>query len=393
MKKQLHNKILICGMARKLFLLFAILNVSIVAAQTFTENGVNYTVIPSTTNVEVVQKSPAYTGEITIPLSVIYNSVTYAVTSIGPQAFFYCTNLTSVAIPASVTSIEYSAFSNCTSLTSLSIPNSVTSIGQAAFSYCTSLTSLTIPNSVTSLGPAAFSNCNGLTDVTISNSITSIEEAAFSGCNSLTTITIPDSVISIGNFAFADCLDLTNVTFPNSVTSIGIFAFQFCSGLVSITIPNSVTSIGDYAFTNCSNLTTINCDIVTPLVINANVFGNVNQASCALNVPAGSVGMYQAAAVWKDFNPINGALSNESFVNKNKIKLYPNPVSDNLTIENPFIGNLQLIVISQLGQQVLKQNQNTSITSLDVSTLSKGLYFLNITSENGNSQTLKFIKN
>ena len=123
------------------------------------------------------------------------------------------------------------------------------------------------------------------------------------------------------------------------------------------------------------------------------MFGNVNQASCALNVPAGSVGMYQAAAVWKDFNPINGALSNESFVNKNKIKLYPNPVSDNLTIENPFIGNLQLIVISQLGQQVLKQNQNTSITSLDVSTLSKGLYFLNINAENGETQTIKFIKN
>jgi hypothetical protein len=362
MKKQLHNNILICGMARKLFFLFALLNISMATAQTFTENGVNYTVIPSTTNVEVVQKSPAYTGEITIPLSVIYNSVTYAVTSIGPQAFFYCTNLTSVAIPTSVISIEYSAFSNCTSLTSLSIPNSVTSIGQAAFSAC-----------------------NGLTDVTISNSITSIEEDTFNNCNGLTSVTIPNSVTSIGVGAFNFCNSLTSVAIPNSVTSIGAIAFYDCSSLTSVTIPNSVTSIGAVAFYNCTSLTTVNCAVVTPLAIDSDVFGNVNQGICALNVPAGSVGLYQAAAVWKDFNPINGALSNESFVNKNNIKLYPNPVSNNLTIENPVGRNYQFQVFNQLGQKVLIQNNDTSSTLLNVSTLSKGIYFLNITAKGGNS--------
>ena len=75
------------------------------------------------------------------------------------------------------------------------------------------------------------------------------------------------------------------------------------------------------------------------------------------------------------------------------IKFYPNPVSNYLTIENPSSGNIQLQVINQLGQIVLKQNKNTSLTSIDVSNLSKGLYFLNIHSETGEKQTIKFIKN
>ena len=44
-------------------------------------------------------------------------------------------------------------------MTSITIPNSVTSIGDEAFSYCSRLTSITIPNSVTSIGRDAFFSC------------------------------------------------------------------------------------------------------------------------------------------------------------------------------------------------------------------------------------------
>ena len=54
-----------------------------------------------------------YTGEVVIPESVEYNGNTYPVTSIGYEAFYNCSRLTSVTIPNSVTSIESSAFYGC----------------------------------------------------------------------------------------------------------------------------------------------------------------------------------------------------------------------------------------------------------------------------------------
>ena len=60
-------------------------------------------------------------------------------TSIGRDAFSYCSKLTSVTIPNSVTSIEVWTFYGCSNLTSVTIPNSVTSIGDYAFYSCKDL--------------------------------------------------------------------------------------------------------------------------------------------------------------------------------------------------------------------------------------------------------------
>ena len=77
-----------------------------------------------------------YTGDITIPSSVIYNGSTYTVTAIKDDAFYKCSGLKSVIIPNSVTSIGSFAFYDCSRLTSVTIPNSVTSIGESAFQGC-----------------------------------------------------------------------------------------------------------------------------------------------------------------------------------------------------------------------------------------------------------------
>ena len=198
-----------------------------------------------------------YSGAVVIPESVTYNDQTFSVTSIGYNAFYGCTGLTSITIPESVTSIGNSAFYKCSGLTTVTIPNSVTSIGDYTFYGCCGLTTVTIPNSVTSIGNYAFSGCNGLTSITIPESVTSIGNSAFSGCSGLTSITIPESVTSIGNSAFSGCRGLTTVTIPNSVTSIGDYTFSGCSSLTSIDIPNSITSIGVNAFNNCNGLTSV----------------------------------------------------------------------------------------------------------------------------------------
>ena len=214
-----------------------------------------------------------------------------SVTSIGDEAFYECSSLTSVTIGNSVTSIGWGAFRDCTGLTSVTIGNSVTSIGYRAFYNCYKIqniyitdivawcnisglsnlmlydasnkqlyinnelaTSITIPNGVKAIPAFAFYNCTGLTSITIPDSVTSIGNDAFRDCTGLTSVTIPDSVTRIGNDAFGGCTGLASVTIGNSVTSIGSYAFSWCTGLTSITIPDSVTRIGNDAFYGCNNL-------------------------------------------------------------------------------------------------------------------------------------------
>ena len=237
------------------------------------------------------------------------------VTSIGRDAFYNCSGLTSVTIGNGVTSVEDFAFEKCFGLTSVTIPNSVTSIGNGAFedspwwnnysadpanqygniiyindiaykAINTSITSCEFKEGTIGIRGYAFENCSGITSVTIPNSVTSIGYDAFSGCSKLTSITIPNSVTSIGSSAFygspwwnnysadpanqygniiyindiaykANNTSITSCEFKEGTISIGGNAFSGCSGLTSVTIPNSVTSIGNGAFWGCSGLTSI----------------------------------------------------------------------------------------------------------------------------------------
>ena len=206
--------------------------------------------------------TPPHSYSLSIPESVFYDGVSYAVTAIGNYAFYNCNFFTgNLIIPNSVITIGNWAFGYCSGFTgSLTIPNSVTSIGEAAFAFCHGFTgSLTISNFLTSIGNSAFSHCSGFTgSLTIPNSVTSIGNYAFYDCSGfIGDLVIPDSVISLGDDAFEQCSGFTgSLTIGNSVTMIGGWVFSSCNGFTgSLTIGNSVTSIGRNAFYDCNGLT------------------------------------------------------------------------------------------------------------------------------------------
>ena len=220
-------------------------------------DGIYYDLSSYNKTAEVTSKPNKYSGDVVIPDTVVYNEVTYVVTSIGKEAFLDCGDLVSVTIPNTVIAILDHAFTGCKSLTGVTIPNSVKYINWGAFGECASLASISIPNSVTSIAPNMFEKCYSLTSIII----------------------------------------------PNSIISIGAWAFRDCSSLSSIDIPETVEEIGEGAFRDCKQLKTVRSFIGEPFEISENAFSGSTSAAI-LYVPKGTIEKYKSAKGWMVFKEI-----------------------------------------------------------------------------------------
>ena len=233
-------------------------------------------------------------------------AVSRGVWRIGSNAFAWCRNLTTIAIPYSASQIEFGAFRNCYALKNVKIPlDAVRSYGQDyifgfeepdvkpswetleitgsydyryeipdhAFEGLLNLRSVTLPASIRSIGDSAFCNCPKLESVTIAegarpqnnnNDDWEIGSQAFRDCASLKRVDVPEGVKCIRSEAFYGCTSLADVTLPDSVTSIESMAFYNCRSLKDINFPEGVweytmlnggvRSIGALAFYGCSSL-------------------------------------------------------------------------------------------------------------------------------------------
>ncbi len=247
------------------------------SAYTFEVDGIYYN--KSGTNATVTFRDNSYnsySGEVIIPDTVTVDGVAYPVTAIGDNAFYNCSELTAVNIPAGVTSIGGSAFNGCTSLEGVTIPAGVTSLPnyRYAFGNCTglkwlewnavnctehgamptsNLERITIGDGVTVL-PGDFARDSKITEIAIPSSVSTIGGSAFNGCTLLDGVVLPDGLTSIGSYAFNGCTSLKGIVIPAAITVIPEYAFNGCTSLASAVIPAGVTSIGGSAFNGCTSL-------------------------------------------------------------------------------------------------------------------------------------------
>ena len=138
-----------------------------------------------------------------------------SVTSIGNGAFYGCSGLTSIVVDSANTSYDSRNMCNALIETSTNtlllgcknaiIPDGILKIDDDAFYNCSDLTSIEIPNSVTSIGNSAFEGCAGLTSVTIPNSVTFIGDKVFKGCAGLTSVALSNSYLFLGSEVFYGC--------------------------------------------------------------------------------------------------------------------------------------------------------------------------------------------
>ena len=287
--------------------------------------------IPAKTTIDGVEYPVTSIGREVFAHNSYLQSVTFAegcqLDTIYSNAFWNCSNLASITIPATVVTIEEMVFWNCTSLKEIGVASSnsvYTSSDGVLFNNDKTILiccppgkegAYSVPNSVQYIATRAFWSCSNLTSVSIHNSVENIGEFAFWGCSSMTEInvggdnanyssedgvlfdkeketliccpagnsgdegayTIPNSVKTIYTNAFDGCKNLTSVDFSHAtdLTSIGGWAFQDCSNLTSLSIPESVTEMGGCVFAGCSSLQSANipngvCFINTNIISGCN---------------------------------------------------------------------------------------------------------------------------
>ena len=138
-------------------------------------------------------------------------------------------------------------------------------LGYGAFFGCSKLTDLTIPANVTVINEVVFQDCN-LKNVIFDDAtkITEIQKNAFTNNQNLAGIFADknfNSLKTIGEGAFLNCFKLTDADFNNltkNVTRIERETFRNChDGLKTIDIHSGITFIGDGAFADNTAVTKV----------------------------------------------------------------------------------------------------------------------------------------
>ena len=156
-------------------------------------------------------------------------------------------------------------------------------IGSYAFYGCSGLTSLTLPAGFTEIGYNAFSGCSGLKEVRF---------CINDNLDTYLTKGHPYINVDCGIKYYINDKEITSIEIPSNVTTLGNYVFQGCSGLTSLTLPAGITEISEGVFKGCSGLTSIYVYAEKVQKIGSDVFVGCDAKKCTVYVPMGTYDYY-----------------------------------------------------------------------------------------------------
>ncbi len=172
------------------------------------------------------------------------------VISIGKNAFYGNTTITSVTLPMTVLNIDNKAFAKCENLTVLNMPG-VKAFGLEALRG-SGLKEVVLPAVLENFGKYSLADTQ-IETIVIPENIIRAGDYIFSGCTNLKSVVFASSTTEITARMFYGCTALTEVKIPPQIKKISEYAYSACSSLTALYIPSTVTEIGEGLFYNSPN--------------------------------------------------------------------------------------------------------------------------------------------
>ena len=191
----------------------------------------------------------------------------------------------------------------------------VMEIEQNAFYGCSEVTSIDIPFSVIRISDQ-FNGCSGLKKITVNEnnqSYKDVDGILFSKDDKMlikypakketAEYVISEDAAIICTGAFMDNEFLRKITIGNFVTAVSDYAFKNCSALEEVELGGNVRIIGNESFKNCPKLALVNAHGMWPAHC-PNVFDDAAKQNAKLYVPRGQMFNYKRRLEWRDFKNV-----------------------------------------------------------------------------------------
>jgi len=239
-------------------------------------------------------------------------------------------------------------------------------------------------NSLSSAGPLYLNNNNSLTDLSGFSNLTSLYCMYLSNCNSLNDFSgfsqldsIPEDFVIYQCNSISDFSTLQSLDFIGG--QIGISEnpqLESLAGLDSV----DITTIHDLHIMNNPTLSECAVKSICTLLDSSSISVNIENNAPGCNSPEEvEEACWSGIEEWKNDN--------------DRFKVYPNPVTDWLTVEHITSSNTFDIEIQNLYGQLVKEEKNIKSPhyAMDVADLKAGVYFYLIKNVNQITQRGKLI--